>query len=80
VTDGTLSKASFDADLAAAVGTGELSAGKAVLFTPDAGNLAGRTFLIIDQGGGSGYDSGADLVIDVTGGSLGGLSAGNFFT
>jgi Ca2+-binding RTX toxin-like protein len=80
VTTGSLSKATFDADLASEIGTSELSAGNAVLFTPSAGNLAGKTFLIIDQGGGGGYDSGADLVIDVTGGSLGGLSASNFFT
>ena len=45
----------------------------AVLFTPNAGGLAGHTFLIVDANGTAGYQAGADYVIDVTGitGTLG---------
>jgi hypothetical protein len=63
VATGTLSSGSFDTDLAAAVGGGELGIGNAVLFTPDAGNLAGKTFLVVDLNGTAGYQAGADLVV-----------------
>jgi Ca2+-binding RTX toxin-like protein len=63
LTTGTLSMISFDSDLAAAVGAGELGASHAVLFTPDAGELAGWTFLVIDDNGVAGYQASQDLVI-----------------
>jgi Ca2+-binding RTX toxin-like protein len=66
VTSGTLATAHFDADLAAAVGGSQLLAHDAVLFTPSAGNLAGHTFLIIDENGTAGYQAGADLVVELT--------------
>ncbi len=62
VTSGTLSTASFDADLAAAIAAGQLGAGHAVLFTPSAGSLAGQTFLIVDHNGVAGYQAGQDFV------------------
>ncbi len=79
VATGALSTGSFDTDLAAAVGSGQLAAGHAVLFTPDTGSLATHTFLVVDANGAAGYQAGADFVFDVTGGSLGGLAAGDFF-
>ncbi|HEY4941830.1 MAG TPA: PQQ-dependent sugar dehydrogenase [Rhizomicrobium sp.] len=78
VAGGALSVASFDTDLAAAVGAGQLAGGHAVLFTPGSGTLAAHTFLIVDANGAAGYQSGEDYVFDVTGGTLGGLAAGNF--
>ncbi|MFN3389375.1 MAG: hypothetical protein ACK40O_10630, partial [Allosphingosinicella sp.] len=61
VTSGTLSAASFDADLAGALGTG-LGAGQALLFTADAGDLAGKAFLVVDGNGEAGYQAGEDYV------------------
>ena len=81
VTTGTLDTgANFDADLAAAIGAGQLGANDAVLFTVDSSStgLAGHTFLIVDMNGAAGYQAGADLVIDVTG-YTGTLTAGEFF-
>jgi len=79
VADGALSTASFDSDLAAAVGPGQLGAGHAVLFTADTGTLSAHTFLVVDANGVAGYQAGADLVIDVTGGAnLADLSTTDF--
>jgi hypothetical protein len=63
ISTGTLSKASFNADLTAAVDAAHLAADHAVLFTPDAGGFAGRTFLIVDANSTAGYQAGDDLVI-----------------
>jgi Ca2+-binding RTX toxin-like protein len=63
VTKGALSTASFDADLAAALGSAALEAGHALFFTPDSGQLAGQTFLVVDANGEAGYQPGADYVI-----------------
>jgi hypothetical protein len=63
VTAGALSAASFATDLAAAIGAGQLGAHHAVLFTADAGDAAGRTFLIVDGNGIAGYQAGADIAI-----------------
>jgi len=65
VASGALSTATFDANLAAAVGAGQLAADHAVLFTPNSGTLAGETFLIVDANGTAGYQAGADLVFDL---------------
>lgn len=62
VEGGTLSTASFDADLGTALGTDGLGAGEAVLFAPDAGDLAGTLFLIVDANGEAGYQAGEDYV------------------
>ena len=78
VIGGNLSIGNFDNNLDAAL-AGHLSAHHAILFKPDAGNLSGRTFLIVDLNGGSGYDAGADLVIQLTGAKhVGHLDAGDF--
>jgi Ca2+-binding RTX toxin-like protein len=65
VNGGSLSGASFDADLAAAIGNNQMDAHHAVLFTPDAGDLAGHIFLVIDQNGNSGYQAGKDHVVEL---------------
>jgi len=65
VTTGALNQASFDADLAAAIGSGQLAAGHAVEFTADSGDESGHTFLIIDGNGAAGYQAGSDLVIEL---------------
>jgi VCBS repeat-containing protein len=78
VASGTLTTATFDADLAAAIGAGQLLPHHAVLFTPTTTDYPGHTFLIVDANGTAGYQAGQDFVFDVTGGSLAGLSTGDF--
>ena len=66
VSAGSLSTVTFDSDLAATIGSGQLGAHHAVLFTPDAGSLAGHTFLIVDSNGTPGYQNGQqDFIIDL---------------
>jgi Ca2+-binding RTX toxin-like protein len=78
ITAGALSTASFDADLAAAIGADELAGQQAVLFTPDEGSLAGLTFLIVDANNSNGYQPGQDLVMQIDGEALDDLSSGAF--
>jgi Ca2+-binding RTX toxin-like protein len=79
ITTGALSSASFDGDLATVVGSGQLGAHHAVLFTADGGSLATHTFLVVDANGVAGYQAGLDFVFDVSGGSnLGTLGTGAF--
>jgi hypothetical protein len=66
IATGTLRTGQFDADLAAAADAVHLGANHAVIFTPDAGNLGGRTFLIADVNGTAGYQAGEDLVMRLT--------------
>jgi Ca2+-binding RTX toxin-like protein len=78
VAGGKLSK-NFDANLAKAIGADELSAGHAVLFNPDEGKFAGKTFLVIDTNGTAGYQAGQDLVIELVNGlNLASLNADVF--
>ena len=63
VAAGTLSEASFDADLGAILGAASLGAGRAAWFTPTGGDLAGQTFLVVDGNGIAGYQPGQDYVI-----------------
>ena len=79
VTEGDLSLASFDSDLAAAVGFAQLGAVNALIFTPDGGDLAGRSFLVIDELGGGGYQASQDYVLDITG-YVGTLDSSDFHT
>jgi hypothetical protein len=80
VGSGRLATATFNSDLKAVIGSGQLGAHHAVLFKPDAGNLAGSVFLIVDANGIAGYQKDADLVIRlVDGHHLGDLSTGDFF-
>jgi hypothetical protein len=66
VAHGTLSTASFDANLTSALAS-HLKAHDAVLFTADAGNESGHTFLVVDANGKAGYQAGGDYVFDITG-------------
>ena len=77
VTLGSLSTATFNADLAADLGSTKLGADHAVLFTASAGTLARDTFLVVDLHGTAGYHANADLVIRLTG-ATGTLAAENF--
>ena len=79
VSGGALSKAHFNAELAAAVGDSELAAHHAVLFRPGSGQYAGDVFLIIDGNGTPGYQAHGDFVIRlVQPHHLADLGAGNF--
>jgi Ca2+-binding RTX toxin-like protein len=81
VASGTLSTATFDADLAAAAGAGPLGGHHALLFTPNAGTLAGKTFLVVDLNGTAGYQGGpsGDIVVRLSGAqSLGSLNVNDF--
>jgi hypothetical protein len=79
VTTGSLSKATFDSDLATDVGAGQLGTNDAVLFTADAGTLNGYEFLIVDMNGQAGYQAGEDLVIHIESSSpQGTLTTANF--
>lgn len=65
ITTGALQKSQFDANLAVAVNSSNLAANHAVLFTADSGNMAGKTFLVVDTNGTAGYQAG-DLVVLMT--------------
>jgi Ca2+-binding RTX toxin-like protein len=81
VSSGTLNSGStFDANLASAIGSAQLKAHHAALFTPDAGNLKGHVFLIVDANGTAGYQAGADYVIELKHPvNIADLSTDNFF-
>ena len=68
VLAGALNEASFDADLAAAIGAGELGAHQAVLFAANSGTpeLMSQRFLIVDVNGIAGYQAGADYVVQLS--------------
>jgi Ca2+-binding RTX toxin-like protein len=58
---GTLSKATFEADMMAAVPAPALPPLHAVLFFPSLGTLAGKTFLVVDGNGVAGYQPGGGM-------------------
>ena len=72
IAGGSLSEGSFNADLGTALAG--LGAGRAVLYAPDAGDLAGTVFLVVDANGVAGYQAGEDYVFALTGATLAGLS------
>ncbi len=80
MASGALSTATFDTDLAAAVGSGQLGAHHAVEFQATSGDLNGQLFLVVDANGTAGYQAGADLVIEVSGSNMSftTLQTGNF--
>jgi Ca2+-binding RTX toxin-like protein len=80
VAIGALSTSTFDANLAAAIGTHQLGAHDAVLFTPSSGTLKGDTFLIVDANGKAGYQAGQDLVIELAHASHLSLTTSDFIT
>jgi FG-GAP repeat/RTX calcium-binding nonapeptide repeat (4 copies) len=65
INHGSLSQSNFDVELTASADAGHLGVGHAVLFTPDAGGLAGHIFLVVDQNGVAGYQGGEDLVMEL---------------
>ena len=67
VTTGRLSLQFFEADLSAAIGAGQMSAGQAVLFSPSFGDLGalGADVLVVDANGIAGYQAGADYVVQL---------------
>ncbi|HEY2069807.1 MAG TPA: hypothetical protein VGG48_09660 [Rhizomicrobium sp.] len=64
---GTVNASTIDANLTSLLTAARLPAHEALLFTPNAGNLAGHTFLIVDGNGTAGYQTGQDLVIELSG-------------
>lgn len=78
VVGGSLSLATFDADLEAALKRPQLHWYNAVVFSPDAGDFAGETFIVIDNNRLSGYQAGLDIVIKVTG-MVGELDGGDMW-
>jgi hypothetical protein len=79
VTGGTVNAATIDADLAHNLSATVLPAHDALLYTAKTGNLAGHVFLIVDGNGVAGYQSGADLVIELQGAlHTASISAANF--
>jgi hypothetical protein len=72
IEGGTLSLATFDTDLSAALSG--LGASQAAWFAPDGGDLAGQIFLIVDANGVAGYQEGEDYVFAVSGTPLVDLS------
>jgi Ca2+-binding RTX toxin-like protein len=79
VTKGTVSSDTFDANIASAIGSAKLGAHEAVLFTPNKGDEAGHTFLLVDINGKAGYQAGKDIVIELTHAThLADLTAGDF--
>ena len=65
IKHGTLSTATFDHDLHHKLNASHLHTDHAVVFTPDAGTLSGKIFLVIDINGTAGYQAGQDLVIEL---------------
>jgi Ca2+-binding RTX toxin-like protein len=79
VTSGVLSAATFNADLASAVGAGALGAHHALMFTASGGTLAGKTFMVVDVNGTAGYQADADLVVRITNSpTIGAFDASDF--
>jgi Ca2+-binding RTX toxin-like protein len=77
---GKLRDTNFETDLQKAIKPNKMGADHAVVFTPDAGNLAGKIFLIVDANGTAGYQTG-DMAIEITGATnLGGLDVADFTT
>lgn len=72
VTSGLLSTATFDANISAALDS-QLTGGRAVLFTPTSGTLAGLTFLVVDANGVDGYQANQDYVFQLPNANTGGV-------
>jgi Ca2+-binding RTX toxin-like protein len=78
IATGTLSTATFNADMTAAC-NGRLVAGHAVLFTPNAGGFSGATFLVVDQNGAAGYQANGDILVRLAGAvNIAGIDSSDF--
>lgn len=69
IDGGTLSQATFDADLATLANAGALAANDAAVFAPTSGDDAGRFYLVVDANGVAGYQADQDYVIQLGVGS-----------
>jgi Ca2+-binding RTX toxin-like protein len=65
VDHGVMNAATFESDLESAIGPTELGKHNAVVFVPHLGDLFGHVFLVIDQNGKAGYQSGKDYVVEL---------------
>jgi len=63
VIGGTLISNTFDINISLAMDADHLSAHHAALYEPNAGNMAGKVFLVVDMNGVAGYQAGKDAVI-----------------
>jgi hypothetical protein len=72
-TTGTVNAATFDADIADALNDGFLEADHAAVVNATAGDLSGRSYVVIDGNGDGDYTAGLDYLIEITGytGTLG---------
>lgn len=77
IATGALSTATLASDMKAAAHSGMLASHHAVLFTPDAGDLAGARLLIVDVDGRAGYGK-QDVIVRLDGAGLVGFDADNF--
>ncbi|HXL98869.1 MAG TPA: bluetail domain-containing putative surface protein, partial [Rhizomicrobium sp.] len=76
---GSVNKATIDSDLTNILTAARLPAHDALLYTAKTGNLAGHVFLIVDGNGVAGYQTGSDLVIELSGAlHTGSISTANF--
>ncbi|HEY1706647.1 MAG TPA: FG-GAP-like repeat-containing protein [Rhizomicrobium sp.] len=79
VRSGTLDHADFNSDLKAAIGSAQLGAHHAVLFSASAGDLAGHLYLVVDANGVAGFQANADYVIQLQlAANPGKIAIGNF--
>ena len=74
---GSLSTATFNADLASALTAEQTRRARRGRVHRDAGTLSGDTFLVVDLNGQAGYQANADLVVRLTG-ATGTLTTANF--
>ena len=79
VTTGHLDFATFDSDLATAVGATELPKHNAVIFQANSGDFAGSTLLVVEANGVAGYQAGLDYVMEFAAGSNPNAIAVGFF-
>lgn len=66
VSTGQLRSGHVGTDLQSALGATALLSHHALLFTPDSGDLAGHTFLIVDADGKAGFKADKDFVFDLS--------------
>ncbi len=76
ITTGTLNSGNFNSDIQTAVAS--IANGHAVIFTPDAGDFSGATFLIVNVDGSPGYQANNDFVFRLDSPDLTNFGTGNF--
>jgi len=79
ITAGRLTATRFDVNLTKVADAAHLASHHAVLFTPNTGDLAGQTYLVVDSNGTAGYQAGQDLVFHLDGAAnIASLGTANF--